>query len=149
MTPQEFKKKYPHLAHLEGNALWDAMEDAWLFEHQNDNVKPITDWKGNLIKEGDEICVIRIVDRPMFTNMTLMIPKGLPGEFEAIKSPAPDPEPKECWEIDEYKLVMPGLMYESKAGEFTFHCHISMIHFLLDKDHVLAIKGVSDKNPND
>lgn len=25
MTSQEFKERYPHLAHLEGNELWDAM----------------------------------------------------------------------------------------------------------------------------
>lgn len=30
MTTEEFKKKYPDKAHLEGNALWDAMEDSML-----------------------------------------------------------------------------------------------------------------------
>lgn len=28
MTVQEFKEKYPHLAHLEGDALWDAMAES-------------------------------------------------------------------------------------------------------------------------
>ncbi len=30
MTTAEFKEKYPHLAHLEGDALWNAMEDSML-----------------------------------------------------------------------------------------------------------------------
>lgn len=33
MTTEEFKKKYPHYAHLEGNKLWDAMVKTWLQEH--------------------------------------------------------------------------------------------------------------------
>lgn len=33
MTTQEFKEKYPHLAHLEGNDLWDAMERSMIKPH--------------------------------------------------------------------------------------------------------------------
>ncbi len=46
MDAQEFKTKYPHLSHLEGEALWNAMEDAWLYEHRDDKPKEVTDWKG-------------------------------------------------------------------------------------------------------
>lgn len=49
MTVLEFKKKYPHLAHLEGDALWNAMEDS-LWQNANwDPDEPIT------LSEEDEI----------------------------------------------------------------------------------------------
>lgn len=49
MTTSEFKEKYPHLAHLEGNELWNAMEDS-MFEGQNtDPNEPIE------LSEEDEI----------------------------------------------------------------------------------------------
>ncbi len=35
MTVQEFKEKYPHLAYLEGDDLWDAMTEALLLSDDN------------------------------------------------------------------------------------------------------------------
>ena len=41
MDVQQFKTKYPHLSHLEGNDLWNAMEDAFLHEHKTDIPKEV------------------------------------------------------------------------------------------------------------
>jgi hypothetical protein len=33
MTVEEFKQDNPHLSHLEGDALWDAMERHWIIKY--------------------------------------------------------------------------------------------------------------------
>lgn len=49
MTVEDFKQKYPHLAHLEGDALWNAMEDSILQNANWDPNEPIE------LSEEDEI----------------------------------------------------------------------------------------------
>jgi len=52
MTTEEFKIKYPHLSHLEGNDLWNAMEDSLLYEKS----KNLIDYSGQMFdRDGDEI----------------------------------------------------------------------------------------------
>lgn len=144
MTPQDFKAKYPHLSHLEGSALWDAMEDSYIIEHANDKRKEVSDWKGNAIKEGDEICFIKIKTGSGFLSFSIMIPNG-DGSYEKIESPA-EPE-KDCWEVGEYlKVEKEGryLFVNSKCGEYTVQQEISLLTFCMSERTILAIKGVSD-----
>ena len=63
MTTQEFKEKYPNLSHLEGNDLWNAMEDSFLHEQSKNPIDysgQIFDRKGKEIKDGDTIEVWKI-----------------------------------------------------------------------------------------
>lgn len=143
MDVQEFKTKYPHLSHLEGDDLWNAMEDAWIVEHKDDKPKEITDWKGNVIKEGDEVCFIKIRTGGFFKNFSMCIPNG-DGTFTTHT--LPDEPEKDCWEVGEYIKIEQGLRYTSKFGEYTFNQPISMLTILMDNKHILAIKGVSDMN---
>lgn len=145
MDVQEFKTKYPHLSHLEGNDLWNAMEDAWIVEHKDDKPKVVTDWKGNPLKEGDEFCFVKIMTGGFYKNAGIIFPDGKGGILKEIKFP--DPIEEECWEVGEYNKVVKEngqLVYITKAGEWTFHQPISMLEFCSDSKHVLAIKGVSD-----
>lgn len=144
MDAQEFKTKYPHLQHLEGNDLWNAMEDAWMYEHKDDKPKEITDWKGNVLKEGDEFCFVKIRTGGFFKNSGWVIPNG---EGTFTSHTIPDEPEEDCWEVGEYTKVEKGdigLFYTTKEGEYTFHQHISMLNFCGDSKHVLAIRGVSD-----
>lgn len=72
MTSSQFKEKFPHLSHLEGNDLWDAMA-----LHM---VKPIEP------KEGDN----EIVDTITIGDTTVSITKGVQDAFsELIKDAKP------------------------------------------------------------
>jgi hypothetical protein len=145
MDAQDFKTKYPHLSHLEGNDLWNAMEDAWIYEHKDDKPKEVTDWKGNVIKEGDEVCFIKIRTGGFFKNFGWMIPNG---DGTYTSHTIPDVPDEDCWEFGEYKKVWANktgkLFYTSVLGEYILHQPISMLNFCGDSKHILAIKGVSD-----
>lgn len=65
MTIQEFKKEYPQYAHLDGNELWDIMEDEYIKAHPSDIVNEILDWKGNKVVAGD---IIRIINPDDWEN---------------------------------------------------------------------------------
>lgn len=85
----------------------------------DDKPKEITDWKGNPIKEGDEICLIQI--KTSIRNFTLpdrfWKEAGLPAESD-------------CWVIGEYKKVGKNLLIESVIGENSVRCHVSLLAFL-------------------
>lgn len=104
----------------------------------------VTDWKGNVIKEGDEICFIKIKTGGLFTDISLVM---LPGGEEI---PIPAEEEKDCWEVEEYLKVERmdcGLLgYTRKYGEWTVTQAITMdeIKFFDTGRFILAIKGVSD-----
>jgi hypothetical protein len=70
MTAPDFKKKFPHLAHLEGNALWDAMELSVL--------------KHYIPQPGDEE-VVETID--LGDGYTLDITKGAHRSFESMFTP--------------------------------------------------------------
>lgn len=144
MTTQEFKDKYPHLSHLEGNELWNAMEDAMLYEQKDQPTKPVVDWMGNELKEGDEFCFIKVRAVGPFKNFGIMIPDGK-GVF--ISQSIPDGVEEDCWYVGEYSKIEKGemgLFYTSTFQGFTFHQHISLLHFCGSNESILAIKGVSD-----
>lgn len=145
MTTTEFKKAHPHLAHLEGDELWDAMTSETIKEMGLKEPQPVTDWKGNIIKEGDEVCIIKIVDRPMFSNFGILVPVGGGVRWDSAEAP----EPKECWIPGEYLKIREGLTYVVNVHDQIVNSHVSLLTLFLDKDHILAIKGVSDKNPNE
>lgn len=145
MTAPEFKAKYPHLSHLEGQDLSNSIVMAMLIESIEGKPKEVTDWKGNVLKEGDEFCFIKIRNASPFKNRSLIFPGGKIDGLQEIKIPD-DPE-EDCWEIGEYMKVEKeefGLFYTTKLGESTIHKHISILNFCLDSNHILAIKGVSD-----
>lgn len=143
MTTQEYKLLKPEHANLEGEALWNAMEDYMIM-----NGTPLTndvfDWQGNLIKVGDDVCFIKIRTGGFFKNAAVMVPNGN-GTFTTHK--IPDEPDVDCWEIGEYIKIENGLRYTSKLGELTFNQPIGMLTFLMDSKHILAIKGVSDFKP--
>lgn len=141
MTTKEFKIKCPHLSHLEGNDLWNAMEDAYIHEHKDDKPEDVTDWKGNVIKEGDEVCFIKIKSGGIFKNMTWLIPNG-DGSFSS-RTIEDEPE-EDCWAVGEYVLIEKGLVYTSTIGDYTFTMPISGLTFCIQPGTILAIKGVSD-----
>jgi len=147
MTTSEFKIKYPHLAHLEGNDLWNAMEDSYIYEHRNDVPEKIVDWKGNEIKDGDEICFIKFLERDYYGKAGMFMPDGKGGGETHWFKIEPNPD-KECWEVGEYlKVEMKGNIpyVTTKLGEYTFTQPISMMLFSMNKDcSILAIKGISD-----
>ena len=107
----------------------------------------ITDWKGNKIKDGDEICFIRIIERDYFGKAGMFIPDGKGSGANHWFKTEPNPD-KECWEIGEYRKVemrdnVPYITIQS--GEYTVTAPLSMSTMFMDKDcSILAIKGISD-----
>lgn len=106
-----------------------------------------TDWQGNVIKEGDEICVIQTKKNYMFKKPQSYVP-NLSGGFDVIDL-FEEPE-EDCWIIEEsYKVVIinDSLYFTYAAGEYTVSNSLSIIKIGLDQYHLLAIKGVSDMQP--
>lgn len=117
---------------------------------------PVTDWKGNVIKEGDEICWVKIIDRDYVGGVMFF---NLHGDN---KYETRDKEPdKDCWEPGKsYKVISQedklGHMQEVKSWSYSnqklkwsdsFLKFISLyeaISWLNDNTHILSIKGVSD-----
>lgn len=75
MTVSEFKEKYPHLAHLEGNALWDAMSKAVYLEDGGKMVAVTT--QEELEKVLREKFTDDRVFEERFKNFGLLIPSGV------------------------------------------------------------------------
>jgi len=152
MDVQEFKDKYPDRANLEDDALWNAMEDAWIVEHKNDTPKEVTDWMGNEIKEGQNLVIINVLEKHITVGW--LIPAGISksGKIEQVwNEPKPD---ESCWKIiSEIKTIRNiktmnelGYLDIQKEGDYTFYFYDTIeniIHFLGDTK-ILAIKGISD-----
>lgn len=103
----------------------------------------ITDWKGNAIKHGDEICLIKIKDKSYFGKVGMMIP----GQGMVCSTEEPEPN-KNCWKVGEYLKVDENLCITVKHGYYTFTQPISICMAYIDTSClILAIKGVSDVNP--
>ena len=110
----------------------------------NNKLKEITDWKGNILKEGDEFCFVKIKTGNSFKNFGMLV-HNINGTFKIHTIPnEPD---EDCWEVGPYTKVKKdetGLFYTITDGEYTVHQPISMLNFRGSKNHILAIKGVSD-----
>jgi hypothetical protein len=79
MDITEFKSKYPHLAHLEDNALWDAMELATLKEQPPMEVLP------------DDHEIGHIQQLP--GGYTVSFTKGVMRMMEKVFAPSPNFKP--------------------------------------------------------
>jgi len=98
-----------------------------------------TDWKGYIIKEGDEICVIRVNHRLFYTNFVWVWQgKSIPIDI------AQDPEGP-CWRVLATHIVESGLTYKIKLGDCTYISPVSHLKIWYNEDIIIAIKGVSDK----
>jgi hypothetical protein len=104
------------------------------------------DWKGNVIKEGDEICLIKTKQIDYFGRMLMLMPEG-DGKFtEVVVKEKPD-EPKEVWEVGEYATVFlkdGRLCVTTDYGEFKVTQGIDELLIFRTDEIVLGIKGVSD-----
>lgn len=141
MTVQEFKLKHPELAHLEGDQLWNAMEDSML-ERTKQMVKDlvIKDWKGNLVKEGDEICFIRT--KIVHGRYGMLWPQT--GETTWMEQ-EPD---EDVWLLSSYLRVGLGFLVTQVIGNCTIQQHLGSLILMNGQPNViLAIKGVSDTKP--
>jgi uncharacterized Zn ribbon protein len=140
MTVEEFKNMFPEKSHLEGDELWNAMED-YMLKVKPYIPKPLTDWMGNLVKDGDTVIIIRT--RPFFRGEVKSI-NFQTGE-EKLVAYIPD---NFQWEnIGEYKMKKVGhvLMYDIFFGNgCTLTTSASMIDFGKQPTDVICIKGVSD-----
>lgn len=139
ISVDEFKNMFPEKAHLEGDALWNAMED-YQYSIQDHTPKKLMDWMGNLVKEGDTVIVVRT--RSFICGDIFM------HEFNSGKEPVkigriPD---NFIWDIlNEAEIILfdGRLMYESKYGETTWVMDAIMLSYGQPTD-IICIKGVSD-----
>lgn len=109
------------------------------------NKEQVTDWKGNIIKEGDEICVIRTRKNCSFKNFGILYP-NMDGTFTHHK--VPDIPEEDCWEVIECMRVDKGLRVTSKInggiGVIIYTREVKHILDFMGSNVILAIKGVSD-----
>lgn len=141
MTVEEFKNMFPEKSHLEGDELWNAMED-YMLKVKPYIPKPLTDWMGNLVKDGDTVVIFRTrsfiqgdIMMGFLNSDKPMVKIGyIPNNF--------------LWEnIGEYKMKKVGhvLMYDIAFGDgCTLTSSASMIDFGKQPTDVICIKGVSD-----
>jgi len=105
----------------------------------------VKDWKGNIIKEGDEICLIKTKQIDYFGRMEMWIPNGK-GYKEIVVKEKADP-PKEVWEVGEYATVFSKdgrLCVTTKDGEYTVTQGVNSLLIFRTDEIVIGIKGVSD-----
>lgn len=96
------------------------------------------DWMGNEIKEGDEVCLIQVIQSYPRVGIALA------GEI-TWQDQKPD---EECWEKGRYhKLKMGelGLYYEWSKGNYHFIELLSMLMWSVSEKTIIAIKEISDK----
>jgi hypothetical protein len=150
MTPNEFKEKYPTWSHLEGNELWDKMEDVMLLEQiAASPAPPIVDWKGNVIEaEMSVVFISTFIQeqeyRMMYLDMAAI--DATPPDVPVLKIPA-----ERVW-----KASTPVVLQSSPNGSLyynlvtdTYTCKVPLsfaMFFKQDSEH-LAIVGVSDGMP--
>ncbi len=109
------------------------------------NMEAIKDWKGNEVKEGDEVCRILIKKGGLFNNIQWWIPDGK-GNTKVVK--VPDIPEADCWEVGQYQKVelCNGMLCTTTVTDsFTMTSPLSL-EFPNDRV-ILAIKGISDTNP--
>jgi len=145
MTPQEFKERYPQYIKLEGNELWDTMEDVLSRLPQYQLPEEVKDWKGNLLKPGHEFCYIRVIDRQLIRFAGVMWIDGDKIEMDRrFEQPRREDEP--CWKVGPYYKVDWDGYFQVEVSFGILSSHISIINFDLkgDDTRILAIKGLSD-----
>jgi hypothetical protein len=109
------------------------------------NDKP-TDWKGNIIKAGDE--VIFVSTKPFFGESQLVIMNFKEGTCEKIGEPYVPP--KHIWQPSAPVLIIKHPMHEDQlAYEMDFNgttvvAPLSMATFGMQDSDVICIKGKSD-----
>lgn len=113
----------------------------------------ITDWKGNEIKPGMEVAFLTTVIHHMEAGILWPKPyvdNGKPG-YQKIQ----DTHDESCWILSEFRKVEEhdGRLFvtiETKDGEYKYisRTYLGESSFFASEPPVLAIKGVSDVNPN-
>lgn len=107
----------------------------------------MTDWKGNIIKEGDEICLIKFLHKDWIGRSSLLVPQegGSCKEFVIKEKPESD---KEVWDVGDYYLVhnINGkLCITQEIGDCKITTPINQLMFFRDETcFQIGIKGVSD-----
>lgn len=100
----------------------------------------MTDWKGNEIKPGMEICFIRVIYRQYF-QFGVLVPIAPGVHVDHMEDKRPD---KPCWEVLESFIVDETLCISKTEGNITLKNPLSWIESGLQDDTILAIKGISD-----
>lgn len=104
----------------------------------------IKDWKGNEVKDGDEICFIATKKNYMFSTGYWLVPGDPPQ-----KIPMDLPPPEDCWIVGDYHkvFIMHGELYTTiTSGNFTLTDALVNTLLFVDRRYtILAIKGISDK----
>ena len=106
-----------------------------------DKIERVTDYLGNEIKEGDEVCFIQVIDRQYFSKIGYFIPGT--GESKEVDVSRPDTP---CFRKGDYYKVFlyhGCIAYTISTDEFVLTEHIPPIWFN-ERTTVIAIKGKSD-----
>ena len=102
-----------------------------------------TDYLGNKIKAGQEICFITVIEKPVFCRYMPFVPVESDDEESEIK------EDKHCWKVGDYYKVRYhvgfGLFYVLQSGESKLYATLETeMVFNKTETNILAIKGISD-----
>lgn len=146
MTVHQFKEQYPQFAHLQGNCLWDKMEDI-LLNKKVPLPNEVLDWKGNVLKNGDWFCVIKVIDRQTMRFSGMMFLNG-DGSITMDRTHAEPIRPdRPCWEVGKYYEIHNNCYIIESSDGTILMLGISMLNFDLYKDDrfIIGIKGISDK----
>ena len=104
------------------------------------------DWKGNIIKEGDEICLIRTKYIDYFGKASMCIPQEDGSFKEIVVKEKPNPT-KDVWEVGEYYKVFlkeGRLCIMVKYDDWEVTQGIEGMMYFEPSEIVLGIKGFSD-----
>jgi hypothetical protein len=106
----------------------------------------ITDWKGNIVKVGDEVCLIKIKDIKPQSEIWYPGFAGVEGVHTV--GVVQEREETDCFEVLWYAEVIevrgePGIMVTMNNSPYPDTLR-DVLMWYLDSRHVLGIKGVSD-----
>lgn len=104
------------------------------------------DWKGNIIKEGDEICLIKTKQVDYFGKAAWLIPQGDKTFKEVVVKEKADPT-IDVWEVGEYATVFSKdgrLCITTNDGEFEVTQSVNQLLIFRTDEIVIGIKGGSD-----
>ncbi len=107
----------------------------------------IKDWKGNVIKEGDEICVITTKIKDYFGKTAFYMPQK-DGSYKQVVVKEKPELTKDVWVVGNYQTVYNcnGMLCTKHevGGDIFYHSLYTSILFSDPDCYIIGIKGVSD-----
>ena len=112
-------------------------------------MKDVTDWKGNIIKEGDTVIIVSTISKILMSTGMVMIDMSKEGKGSRILGNLPKANTKQSlrWiKLGEMSIVklFDKLFFNFKIKDRIYNIDMTTFNFTKNDGDILCIKGVSD-----